>query len=130
MDTLEALKAKLQAFADDRDWDQFHSPKNLSMALSVEASELVECFQWLTEEQSKNLTPKQYQAVIDEMADVQVYLLRLATKLDVNMVEAVEQKMVKNAAKYPADLVRGSAKKYTEYEQNIAQENSDDAIKS
>ena len=116
MDTFEQLKAPLQAFADERDWDQFHSPKNLSMALSVEASELVECFQWLTEEQSKNLTPEQRQAVIDEMADVQVYLLRLATKLDVDMLQAVEQKMVKNAGKYPADLVKGSAKKYTEYE--------------
>jgi dCTP diphosphatase len=115
MDKLEELKAQLQAFADQRDWDQFHSPKNLSMALSVEASELVECFQWLTEEQSQNLSPKQYQAVVDEMADVQVYLLRLATKLDVNILEAVEQKMVKNAAKYPAELVKGSAKKYTEY---------------
>jgi len=115
MDALEALKIKLQAFADERDWDQFHSPKNLSMALSVEASELVECFQWLTEEQSKNLSPEQYQAVIDEMADVQVYLLRLATKLDVNLLEAVEQKMVKNAEKYPADKVKGSSKKYTEY---------------
>jgi dCTP diphosphatase len=130
MDKLEALKSKLQEFADDRDWDQFHSPKNLSMALSLEASELVECFQWLTEEQSKNLSPTQYQAVIDEMADVQIYLLRLATKLNVNLLDAVEQKMVKNSAKYPADLVRGSTKKYTEYEQNIAQENSDDAIKS
>ncbi|GAA6134450.1 nucleotide pyrophosphohydrolase [Oceaniserpentilla sp. 4NH20-0058] len=118
MDQLEALKSKLQAFADERDWDQFHSPKNLSMALSVEASELVECFQWLTEEQSKNLSPEQRQAVIDEMADIQVYLLRLATKLDVDMLKAVEQKMVKNAAKYPADLVKGSAKKYTEYEQS------------
>jgi dCTP diphosphatase len=65
MDKLEELKVKLQDFADDRDWDQFHSPKNLSMALSVEASELVECFQWLTEEQSQNLSPKQYQVVID-----------------------------------------------------------------
>ncbi|MFY0640227.1 MAG: nucleotide pyrophosphohydrolase [Bermanella sp.] len=118
MDTFEQLKAPLQAFADERDWDKFHSPKNLSMALSVEASELVECFQWLTEEQSKNLTPEQCQAVIDEMADLQVYLLRLATKLDVDMLKAVEQKMVKNAAKYPADLVKGSAKKYTEYEQH------------
>ena len=115
VDSLKRLKDKLQAFADERDWDQFHSPKNLSMALSVEASELVECFQWLTEEQSKNLTPEQRQAVIDEMADVQVYLLRLATKLDVNLLDAVEQKMVKNAAKYPADKVKGSSKKYTEY---------------
>ena len=122
MDKLDNLKAKLQSFADERDWDQFHSPKNLSMALSVEASELVECFQWLTEEQSKNLSPAQRQAVIDEMADVQVYLLRLATKLDVNILEAVEQKMVKNAAKYPADLVKGSAKKYTEYAQKSEQD--------
>jgi dCTP diphosphatase len=118
MDKLEELKAQLQGFADERDWDQFHSPKNLSMALSVEASELVECFQWLTEEQSQNLSPKQYQAVVDEIADVQVYLLRLAAKLDVNILEAVEQKMVKNAAKYPAELVKGSAKKYTEYQQD------------
>ena len=115
MISIEVLQKELQAFADERDWDQFHSPKNLSMALSVEASELVECFQWLTEEQSKNLSPEQYQAVIDEMADVQVYLLRLATKLDVNLLEAVEQKMVKNAEKYPADKVKGSSKKYTEY---------------
>lgn len=117
MDQLEALKAKLQSFADERDWDQFHSPKNLSMALSVEASELVECFQWLTEEQSKNLTQEQRQAVIDEMADVQIYLLRLATKLDVNLLKAAEQKIVKNEAKYPAEKVKGSSKKYTEYDQ-------------
>lgn len=122
MDTFEQLKAPLQVFADERDWDQFHSPKNLSMALSVEASELVECFQWLTEEQSKNLTPEQYQAVVDEMADIQVYLLRLATKLDVDMLKAIEQKMVKNAAKYPADLVKGSTKKYTEYVQQSEQD--------
>ena len=117
MDKLEQIKAQLQKFADDRDWDQFHSPKNLSMALSVEASELVECFQWLTEAQSQNLSPEQLSAVKDEMADVQIYLLRLATKLNVNMVEAVNQKIKKNALKYPIDKVKGSAKKYTEYEQ-------------
>jgi len=115
MDKLEQIKASLQKFADDRDWDQFHSPKNLSMALSVEASELVECFQWLTEEQSQNLAPEQLSAVKDEMADVQIYLLRLATKLNVNMVEAVNQKIEKNALKYPADKVKGSSKKYTAY---------------
>jgi len=118
MDKLEELKTRLQDFADARDWDQFHSPKNLSMALSVEASELVECFQWLTEAQSQNLTPEQKQAVVDEIADVQVYLLRLATKLDVNILEAVEQKMLKNEAKYPAELVKGSAKKYTAYQRD------------
>ena len=116
MDKLEQIKATLQKFADDRDWDQFHSPKNLSMALSVEASELVECFQWLTEAQSQNLSPEQRQAVIDEMADVQIYLLRLATKLDVNLLEAAEQKIVKNAEKYPADKVKGSSKKYNQYD--------------
>lgn len=115
VDDLENLKVKLKQFADERDWDQFHSPKNLAMALSVEVSELVECFQWLTQEESQNLSPEQLSAVIDEIADVQVYLLRLATKLDVNVLDAVEQKMIKNAAKYPADLVRGSAKKYNQY---------------
>jgi len=117
MDKLEQIKAQLQKFADDRDWDQFHSPKNLSMALSVEASELVECFQWLTEEQSQNLSPEQLSAVKDEMADVQIYLLRLATKLNVNMLEEVNQKIEKNALKYPADKVKGSSKKYNQYDQ-------------
>lgn len=118
MDKIEALKTQLQYFADERDWDKFHSPKNLSMALSVEASELVECFQWLSEDESKNLSGPQRQAVIDEIADIQVYLLRLATKLDVNILDAVDQKMLKNAAKYPAHLVKGSTKKYTEYNLN------------
>ena len=126
MDKLEDLKTKLQAFADERDWDQFHSPKNLSMALSVEASELVECFQWLTEEQSQNLSPEQRQAVIDEMADVQIYLLRLATKLDINLLDAAEQKINKNEAKYPAELVKGSSKKYTEYVKEEQQESQKD----
>ncbi len=118
MDKLEDLKTKLQAFADERDWDQFHSPKNLSMALSVEASELVECFQWLTEAQSQNLSPEQLSAVKDEMADVQIYLLRLATKLNVDMLDAVNQKIKKNALKYPADKVKGSSKKYNQYGSN------------
>ena len=118
MEEFKVLQKELQDFADERDWDQFHSPKNLSMALSVETSELVECFQWLTEEQSHNLSPKQRQAVVEEMADVQIYLLRLATKLDVNLLEAVEQKILKNAEKYPADKVKGSSKKYTEYQQS------------
>lgn len=122
MDKLEELQIKLQNFADARDWDQFHSPKNLTMALSVEVSELVECFQWLTEEQSQNLSLKQRQAVIDEIADVQIYLLRLATKLNIHVLKAVEQKMLKNEAKYPVELVKGSAKKYTEYDLNSEHE--------
>jgi len=124
MEELEQIKAQLQKFADDRDWDQFHSPKNLSMALSVEASELVECFQWLTEAQSQNLSPEQLSAAIDEIADVQIYLLRIATKLNVNMLDAVNQKIKKNALKYPVDKVKGSSKKYNQYDQAGEQDDS------
>jgi len=115
MQDLNQLQAYLRQFAKDRDWDQFHSPKNLSMALSVEVSELLENFQWLTEEQSHTLDQQQRAAVADEIADVQMYLARLADKLDINIGEAIEQKINKNEAKYPAELVKGSSKKYTEY---------------
>ncbi len=115
MQELDTLTKRLRQFAADRDWDQFHSPKNLSMALSVEASELLECFQWLTEEQSRNLSPEQLAAVTDEIADIQIYLVRLADKLGVDLPNAVEQKYQKNEAKYPADKVRGSTKKYDQY---------------
>jgi NTP pyrophosphatase (non-canonical NTP hydrolase) len=112
---MNALRDKLRKFVAERDWDQFHSPKNLAAALSVEASELLEHFQWLTEAESKKLPPEKLEAVRDEMADVLVYLVRLADKLDVDLLAAVEVKMAKNAAKYPADKVRGSMKKYSEY---------------
>lgn len=115
MGKIEALQQRLQAFADERDWEQFHSPKNLSMALIVEAAELVECFQWLTEEESKQLDAETLSAVTDEIADIQIYLLRLTSKLDISLLDAVEKKITKNAAKYPADKVKGSAKKYTQY---------------
>lgn len=115
MEELKQLQKYLREFAAKRDWDQFHSPKNLTMALSVEASELVECFQWLTEEQSQNLSEQQLAAVVDEIADIQIYLARLSDKLGVDIGEAVRQKTKKNEAKYPADVVRGSSKKYTEY---------------
>ena len=118
MQDLNQLQAYLRQFAKDRDWDQFHSPKNLSMALSVEVSELLENFQWLTEEQSYTLDQQQRAAVVDEIADVQMYLARLADKLDINIGEAIEQKIVKNEDKYPAELVKGSSKKYTEYDQD------------
>ncbi len=112
---LKELSQRLREFADARDWDQFHSPKNLSMALSVEAGELVECFQWLTEEQSSDLSGNQLNAVVEEIADVQLYLIRLADKLGVDIADAVEKKIEKNGAKYPVDKVKGSSKKYTEY---------------
>jgi NTP pyrophosphatase (non-canonical NTP hydrolase) len=115
MRELDELKQRLRKFAQERDWDQFHSPKNLSMALSVEVAELVEHFQWLTEDKSQQLDEKTLAEVADEIADVQVYLLRLADKLDVDILDAVDKKIKKNEAKYPADKVRGSSKKYTEY---------------
>ena len=109
------LKNRLRAFAEERDWEQFHSPKNLSMALSVEVAELLEHFQWLTEEQSHNLPPHKLEEVASELADIQVYLIRLADKLNINLIKAVDKKLELNAQKYPADKVRGSSKKYTEY---------------
>lgn len=115
MADLDEIKSKLRQFALARDWDQFHSPKNLSMALAVEASELLERFQWLSEEQSSNLTVEQHQAVEEEMADVFLYLLRLADKLNINLLRAADDKISKNEVRYPAEKVKGSSKKYTEY---------------
>ena len=112
---MNALRDTLRNFVAERDWDQFHSPKNLSMALSIEASELMEHFQWLTEEQSRSLAPEKLAQVRDEMADVLVYLVRLADKLDVDLLEAANRKIEKNALKYPAAKVRGSMKKYSDY---------------
>jgi NTP pyrophosphatase (non-canonical NTP hydrolase) len=129
MQDLNQLQAYLRQFAKDRDWDQFHSPKNLTMALSVEISELLENFQWLTEEQSYTLDQQQRAAVVDEIADVQMYLARLADKLDINIGEAIEQKINKNEAKYPAELVKGSSKKYTEYVKEEQQEEQQESQK-
>ena len=109
------LRDKLRAFAEARDWDQFHSPKNLSMALMVEVAELMEHFQWLTETQSGDLATENKAAVAEELADVLLYLVRLSDKLGVDLLQAALHKLEKNAAKYPADRVRGSAKKYSEY---------------
>ncbi len=109
------MRDKLRAFAEARDWDQFHSPKNLCMALMVEAAELMEHFQWLTEAQSAELSQDDKHAVGEELADILLYLVRLSDKLGVDLQEAALHKLEKNAAKYPADKVRGSAKKYSDY---------------
>ena len=111
---LPELRDALRLFAADRDWDQFHSPKNLAAALSVEAAELLEPFQWLTDEQSRNLTPAQRAQVEAEMADVLLYLVRLADKLDVDLLRAARDKMRRNGEKYPVDKARGSSRKYTD----------------
>jgi len=114
---IKELQDKLQRFTDERDWDQFHTPKNLVMALSGEVGELTEIFQWLTEEQSKAIVAdvEKMKQVEEEIADIQVYVLRLAHKLGVDIERAVEKKMRKNAEKYPVHLAKGNAKKYTEY---------------
>ena len=112
---LAMLRDKLRAFAEARDWDQFHSPKNLSMALMVETAELLEHFQWLTEAQSAELPAATKQAVGEELADILLYLVRLSDKLGIDLREAALLKLEKNAVKYPADKVRGSARKYSDY---------------
>ena len=109
---LESIKLRLREFAKERDWDQFHSPKNFSMAMIVECAELVEHFQWLTDEQSKNLSADTLDEVSLEMADIMIYLIRLADKLDVDLLETVNRKMKLNAEKYPVDKAKGLATKY------------------
>jgi dCTP diphosphatase len=114
MTDLETLRDQLREFAAARDWDQFHSPKNLAMALSAEAGELLEIFQWLTEAQSRSLAPEAHAAASEEIADVLLYLIRLGDQLGIDPVAAAQRKLVANAKKYPADKARGNAKKYTE----------------
>jgi NTP pyrophosphatase (non-canonical NTP hydrolase) len=111
MDEFEQLKDRLREFAKARDWEQFHSPKNLAMALIVEAGELVEHFQWLTEQESQTLKPDKLREVEDEIADVLLYLVRLSDRLGVDIKSAAYRKIEKNKTKYPAHEVRGSAEK-------------------
>ncbi|MBI2316379.1 MAG: nucleotide pyrophosphohydrolase [Betaproteobacteria bacterium] len=106
------LSDKLRQFARERDWEQFHTPKNLATALVVEAAELAEHFQWLRGEESANLTEEKFKQVAMEMGDVFIYLIRLADILGVDLIAAAEEKMSLNAARYPADKVRGKALKY------------------
>lgn len=115
MEPLTQLRLALRAFATDRDWDQFHTPRNLAAALAVEAGELLEQFQWMTDASSQDLTPRQRVAVGHEMADVLLYLIRLGDKLDIDLVVVANDKLALNATKYPIDKAHGSAKKYTEF---------------
>lgn len=113
-DALIQLRDALRCFAADRDWDQFHSPRNLATALAVEAAELLEPFQWLTEEQGRDPPAETRTAVEEELADVLLYLVRLADKMDVDLAEAARAKLAQNAAKYPIDKAKGSSRKYTD----------------
>ena len=112
---LQELAVLLRAFARERDWEQFHTPKNLAMGVAIEAAELMEEFHWLTPEQSVQLPRQTREAVRHEMADVLVYLVLLADKLGVDLMAAAAEKMAINAGKYPADTVRGKATKYDKY---------------
>jgi NTP pyrophosphatase (non-canonical NTP hydrolase) len=113
-DPLVELRDALRAFAAERDWDQFHSPRNLAAALAVEAAELLEPFQWLTDEQSRELSTEARAAVEQEVADVLLYLVRLADKLGVDLEQAARAKIALNAEKYPVEQARGSSRKYDE----------------
>lgn len=115
-DSLEELRARLARFAAERDWDQFHSPKNLSMALIGEAAELVEHFQWLTQEQSNRLAADKLTEVAEELADILIYVIRTADKLDVDLITAAWEKIEKNEQRYPVEKVRGDARRASEYD--------------
>ncbi len=114
-DSLISLREQIRAFVAERDWDQFHTPKNLAMALSVEVAELVEHYQWLPSGADAELDAGKRTAIRHELADVLVYLIRLADKSGVDLQQAVLEKMELNRAKYPAEQVRGDARKYNEY---------------
>ena len=113
--SLDELAALIRAFAAERDWDQFHTPKNLAMGVAIEAAELMEEFHWLTPEQSAQLPAEKLEPVRHEMADVLVYLVLLADKLGIDLLAAAAEKIAINASKYPADTVRGKATKYDKY---------------
>ncbi len=115
-DTLDDLRARINTFVTERDWAQFHTPKNLSMAMIVEAAELVEQFQWDTPEDSQDLAPEKREAVSHELADTFVYLLRIAEVLNIDLIDAANKKIALNALKYPVDKARGSNAKYTKYQ--------------
>lgn len=112
--SLHQLRGRLRQFAKERDWDQFHTPRNLATALSVECAELLEHFQWLTDDGSRSLSDATLEKVRHEMADVLLYLVRLADKLDVDLLAAATSKLQLNARKYPAEKARGTSRKYTE----------------
>jgi dCTP diphosphatase len=114
-DSLANLREKINNFVSERDWAQFHSPKNLAMAMIVEAAELVEQFQWDTPQESQQLSAEKREAVSHELADTFVYLLRIAEVLQIDLIQAANEKIALNALKYPVEKAKGSNAKYTEY---------------
>ena len=112
---MEHLASALQRFAEERDWQQFHTPKNLAMALTAEAGELLEIFQWLTPEQSQSLETKKQEELADELGDILIYLVRLASVTGIDLLQAARAKLEKNEQKYPVTQVKGDPRKYSEY---------------
>ncbi len=117
INSLADLTTAVNRFSEQRDWDQFHNPKNLSMALIVEAAELVEHFQWLTHQESSTLDTETHEAVAMEMADVLIYLVRMAAQLDIDLLETAQKKIILNGKKYPVEQAKGTPDKYTQYQQ-------------
>ena len=115
-DSLHALQERIARFAAEREWQQFHSPKNLSMALIAECAELIEHFQWMSEADTQNLSPTKQREVSHELADILIFLIRTADVLKIDLVESAYQKIDINEQRYPVDKVKGSAKRATEYE--------------
>jgi dCTP diphosphatase len=109
---INEITNKIKKFSEDRNWDKFHTPKNLTMALSVEVAELVEIFQWLSQEESSNLNEDDLQSVKEELADILIYLIRIADKFNIDLEESVDEKILVNEQKYPIELARGNAVKY------------------
>jgi dCTP diphosphatase len=109
---ISKIQNQLKKFAIERDWEQFHTPKNLAMALSVEASELVEIFQWLKPEESNSPDQKQIESINDEVADIAMYLLRFCSVLEIDLESAIKSKLERNAEKYPINLSKGNSQKY------------------
>jgi NTP pyrophosphatase (non-canonical NTP hydrolase) len=114
MADLEAIQKKILSFRNERDWAQFHDPKNLAEALSIEAGELLENFLWKTTEQSRNLSPEELKNVKEELADIFIFLTYLCEEYKIDLLKEVENKIAHNAAKYPIEKAKGSKKKYTE----------------
>lgn len=112
---IDLLRKKLKDFVFERDWEQFHSPKNLAMGMNIECAELMEIFLWMPDEESYHLKGAKLENLKEELGDIYIYLIHLAEKYNLDLIECAEQKLVHNAAKYPAEKVKGSSKKYNEY---------------
>ena len=120
--TIQQLKERMADFVRERDWEQFHSPKNLSMSIAIEAAELMEHFQWLTVEESQALTPEALADIGEELADIVIYSLSLSNSLQLDLADTIMKKMEKNIRKYPKEKVRGKSHKYTYYKESDGEE--------